>query len=77
MDPELKHRYEYTNLKEWVHYATIFMKKISAQLHEEGGTEIWLVAKRGVIGKWCDDKNYGYIEEYRSKIRLLEESNSD
>ena len=70
-----KHTYEFTNRKEWVQYVSLHMPHIDAQLHKENGTEIWLVTKHGIIGKWCDEKNYGYIEEYRSGARLAEDKN--
>ena len=65
--------YQFTNLDDWANYATINMGKAEAQRHSENGSEIWLVAKRGVLGKWGEEISRGYIEEYRTEERLAEE----
>ena len=77
MGNELQHVYEFTSREDWIDYATTNMAKIAAQRHEENGVEIWLVAKRGIIGKWSDDINRGYIEEYRDDERLLKDSTNE
>jgi len=50
------------------------MKKIKTHRPDNDiEKEIWLVCKRGVLGKWSDGINQGYIEEYRDESRLTEE----
>ena len=73
----MKKLHEFTSREEWVEYAMSNMRKIEARRREENGVEILLVAKRGTIGKWNDDSNYGYIEEYRDDLRLAEERDED
>ena len=73
MNTDMKQLHEFTDREDWVEYAMTYMRKIEAQRREENGVEILLVAKRGIIGKWNDETNYGYIEEYRDDIRLAEE----
>jgi len=70
MSTEIKHSYKFSNRDDWVHYAMTNMRKIEAQQHNEVGTEVWLVRKNQVIGKWCEELNFGYIEEYRDEARL-------
>ena len=73
MVKDIKKLHEFNSREEWVDYAMNNMRKIEAQRREENGVEILLVAERGIIGKWNDDTNYGYIEEYRDDARLAEE----
>ncbi len=73
MVKDIKKLHEFNSREEWVNYAMNNMRKIEAQRREENGVEILLVAKRGIIGKWNDDTNYGYIEEYRDDARLAED----
>ena len=73
MSTEIQHSYKFSNRQEWLNYAITNMRKIEAQEHEENGSEIWLVRKKGVIGKWCEELNFGYIEEYRDNERLAED----
>ena len=69
----IKNVHEFTNLDDWVNYATINMGKAEAERHTENGNEIWLTAKRGVLGKWGEEISRGYIEESRTEERLAEE----
>ena len=69
----VKNVHEFTSLDDWANYATINMGKAEAQRHTENGTEIWLVAERGILGKWGEEISRGYIEEYRTEERLAEE----
>jgi hypothetical protein len=64
---------EFHDLDQWVQYAMENMRRIRAERQELDGIEIHLVAKRGVIGKWQESSNYGFIEEARTDERLLEE----
>lgn len=77
MAREIKKLHEFSSREEWVDYAMNNMRKIEAQRKEENGIEILLVAKRGTIGKWNDDANYGYIEEYRDDSRLAEDKKEE
>jgi len=77
MVKDIKKLHEFNTREEWVDYAMNNMRKIEAQRREENGVEILLVAQRGVIGKWNDDTNYGYIEEYRDDSRLAEERKTE
>jgi hypothetical protein len=74
MRPGLKKLHEFTDRESWVAYAMTYMRSIEAQRREENGVEILLVAERGIIGKWTDAINYGYIEEYRDDNRLAKEN---
>jgi len=73
MHNEIKHSYKFSKREDWVDYAMTNMRKIEAQKHTTAGTEIWLVRKQGVIGKWSEELNFGYIEEYRDEVRLAED----
>lgn len=73
MKAAIKNSYKFTSRDEWVNYAMTNMRKIEAQKHNEAGTELWLVRQSDVIGKWCDELNFGYIEEYRNDTRLAED----
>ena len=73
MNAGLQHVYEFSTREEWAHYAAENMKNITAERKEEQGIEIWLIAHRGVIGKWSEDSSQGYIEEYRDAERLAED----
>ena len=75
MEPKLVQVYEFTTREEWASYAATNMNKIEAQRKEEHGVEIWLVSKRGVIGKWSEETKRGYIEEYRDAVRLKQDRN--
>ncbi len=77
MTRDIKKLHEFTSRELWVEYAMNNMREIDAHRQEENGVEILLVAKRGTIGKWSNEKGYGYIEEYRDDNRLTEESNED
>jgi len=71
----MKKLHEFSNREDWVKYAMDNMRRINAERREENGLEILLVAKRGIIGKWNEETNYGYIEEYRDEDRLAEDRN--
>ena len=73
MSSEMKNSYKFTNRDDWLDYAMANMRKIEAQQHNNAVAEIWLHSKRGVLGKWCDEINLGYIEEYRDEARLDKE----
>ena len=73
MTPEMKELHEFADREEWVAYAMNNMRKIEAQRNDANGFEILLVAKRGIIGKWQENNNYGYIEEYRDADRLAKD----
>jgi hypothetical protein len=73
MNPQ--HVYQFTELDKWSTYVQTHMKKIQAETNEENGIEILLVAARGVLGKWSEAIQQGYIEEYRDFDRLREENN--
>ena len=67
--------YQFTELDKWSTYVQTHMQKIQAKTNDEHGIEILLVANRGILGKWSEDIQQGYIEEYRHFDRLREESN--
>lgn len=67
----IKKSYKFTSREDWLDYAMTHMKRIQARQQENSvGTEILLISKRGVIGKWCDELSIGFIEEYRDGVRL-------
>ncbi|PCJ46004.1 MAG: hypothetical protein COA74_14710 [Gammaproteobacteria bacterium] len=70
-----KQVHQFTELKQWSGYVTTHMQNIHAQKRDESGIEIWLMVNRGVIGKWSEEINQGYIEEYRDFDRLRESHN--
>ena len=76
-DNDIKKLHEFHSREEWVEYAMSNMRKIEAQRREENGVEILLVRKDDVIGKWSDQSNFGYIEEYRDETRLVEDRKED
>ncbi|MFT5521566.1 MAG: hypothetical protein ACI9IA_002167 [Enterobacterales bacterium] len=67
--------YQFTELDEWSTYVQTHMQKIQAETTDENGVEILLVANRGILGKWSEAIQQGYIEEYRNFDRLREENN--
>ena len=73
----IKYLHEFTNRQDWLDYALTNMPHVKAQQHEEHCTEIWLGRKGGIIDKWYEDRQYGYIEEYRSDERLAEERENE
>ncbi|NNJ72593.1 MAG: hypothetical protein HKP09_05375 [Enterobacterales bacterium] len=70
---DMKELHEFHTREEWVEYAMSNMRKIEAQRREENGVEILLVRRDDIIGKWSDQNNFGYIEEYRAPTRLEKE----
>ncbi|MFT5452311.1 MAG: hypothetical protein ACI9N9_001802 [Enterobacterales bacterium] len=73
MNPQ--HVYKFTELDHWSSYVQTHMQKINAETKDENGVEILLVSNRGILGKWSEAIQQGYIEEYRDFDRLREESN--
>ncbi|MFT5452488.1 MAG: hypothetical protein ACI9N9_001980 [Enterobacterales bacterium] len=73
----MKKLHEFNTREDWVDYAMNHMRNIEAQRREDNGVEIFLVARRGIIGKWSDETGYGYIEEYRNDSRLEGEQDTD
>ena len=69
------HVYQFTELDKWSTYVQTHMQKIQAETNNENGVEILLVSNRGIVGKWSEAIQQGYIEEYRDFDRLREESN--
>jgi hypothetical protein len=67
--------YQFTELDKWSTYVQTHMQKIQAETNNDNGIEILLVANRGILGKWSEAIQQGYIEEYRDFYRLREESN--
>ena len=67
--------YQFTELDKWSSYAQTHMKNIQAETRDNSGVEILLVSNRGILGKWSEAIQQGYIEEYRDFNRLREESN--
>ncbi len=69
----MKSSHKFTNRTDWIKYITTNMPKVKAQQKNSVATEIWVSSKRGILGKWCDEINLGYIEEYRDELRLMKE----
>ncbi len=73
MPNKIKKLHEFTNRNDWLDYALTNMPNVKAEQYDEDGLEIHLGRKEAIIGKWYEERQYGYIEEYRSDERLSEE----
>ena len=66
----MQKKLEFSSKSKWIDYAVNYMRSIDVNRLETAGLEVHLVARGGVIGKWIEDSNSGYIIESRAEERL-------
>lgn len=61
---------EFEKREEWVAYAVKYMRNIGTARDCSDGLEVHLISAQGVIGKWQQERVYGFILEARTPERL-------